>query len=66
MSVICMTSLRYVGCMQDGQMYTRIIQPIMDWDALSFSRPVLSQHSANLAYDPLTCIKVTDIVDHEC
>jgi len=39
-------------------MYTRIIQPIMDSDALQCSRPVVSQRSANFVFDPLAYIKV--------
>jgi len=39
-------------------MYTRIIQPIMDSDALQCSRPVVSQRSANSVFDPPAYIKV--------
>jgi len=39
-------------------MYTRIIQPIMESDALQYSRPVVSQHSTNFLFEPVTYVKV--------
>ena len=44
-------------------MYTRIIQPVMEWDALQHSLPVVSQYPAtDSQFEPLTSIKVeTDL-----